>query len=183
MNMHTQSTGDGPRRRSVARREALSGQVLPLTPKMVAILQTEAANERGCGKTCATASLIAAGVIALLSVAHVLDWDPLGIVLLGGFAAVITTLFGVIRENIVRADIRGGVYRRIAGPLTFEENQGEEGSVTYSYHVDGKSFPLSLHEYRRLRHVTWASVEYAPHCRKVFALRDVEGAILYYQDP
>jgi hypothetical protein len=146
---------------------------------MVATLQREAASERGCGVSCAIGSLIAAGLIALLSVAHVLHWDPLGVVMLGGFTAVITMLFRVIRENIIRADIRGGVYRRIAGPLTVEEHQGDEGSVTYSYRVDGKSFPLSEYDHPHLRHVTWASVEYAPHCRKVFALRDAKGALLY----
>jgi hypothetical protein len=93
--------------------------------------------------------------------------------------AVVALLTGVVRELVVRADIRAGVYRRIIGPITLTASQGDEGSVTYAYQIGGQSFHLDEDDYTRLRHMTWGSVEYAPRSTTVFALRDEAGAQVY----
>jgi hypothetical protein len=110
---------------------------------MLAILERKASGEPRCSVGCAVAGLIIAVVLALLSIARVLDWDCPGILLLGVYAAVIAVIIGVVRELIVRADIWRGVYRRIVGSMTCEAHEGGEGSVTYCYRADGQSFPLS----------------------------------------
>jgi hypothetical protein len=146
---------------------------------MLTALERKASSERGCGVGCAVAGLIGAGLLSLLSVWRWLDWKAGDVLITGVYMAVIAMIIGVVRELIVRADARGGVYRRIAGPIAFVETVGDEGTITHEYRIGGETFRLEEDDYARLRHITWGSVEFAPRSRMLFALRDDTGAQVY----
>jgi hypothetical protein len=148
---------------------------LPLSPAMIATLQQRAAGERGCGVGCAVASLVVGGVCLLLSLAHLLDWDPLAIASLAAIAIAVSFLSGIVREQIIRADLRAGVYRRITGPVSVTETRGDEDQVSFTLRVGPHSFPLEEGAVERLRAVRWGSIEYAPRSRIVFALPATSG--------
>jgi hypothetical protein len=163
----------------VAGGSGFSRENVPLTLEMLTALERKASSERGRGVGCAVAGLIGAGALALLSVWRWVDWKAGDVIVTGVYMAVIAMIIGVVRELIVRADVRGGVYRRIAGPIIFVETKGDEGGVTYEYRIGGETFRLEEAAYSRLRHMTQGSVEFAPRSHTLFALRDHAGTQVY----
>jgi hypothetical protein len=123
---------------------------------------------------------IVAAVCALLSLAHIVD--PV-VVILCGVVGVPLIVYVVRRDGkACAADLKAGTYIRLSGPLTRSSDLGEEGPPDHSFSVQGQKFPISAWTFEELREVPWATVEYAPHSRTLFALYDATGRVML-QEP
>jgi hypothetical protein len=90
---------------------------------MIAILEAEAVSMRQFSLGCGAVILILTALVALLSLAQVMAFDPVGVLLVGALLTVVVLVTNIYRAAVCRADIRGGVYRRIQGRSPFERRR------------------------------------------------------------
>jgi hypothetical protein len=145
---------------------------------MIAVLESEATATRLGNRGCAIMAVAVASLLVLLSLVHVIGWDPVMVIVgsLFGVPAALQLTKGF--EESYSADIEAETYVRLYGPIYLRTVEHEESSTDYYLRVGGEDFSIGQQTFNDLREVAWASVEYALCSRTVFMLRDASGRVL-----
>jgi hypothetical protein len=159
-----------------------SGSAHRLTPQMIATLEGMAESAQKWSTGAALVTVIVAVVLVILGLTFTQGCDPAFFLLSAAWIALLVKVVSWRKGASLRADIEGGVYLTVSGPISYHIAQveaGQDGGDTYFFRVDGEDFPVTSRTWEEIRSTTWGAVDYAPRSRIVFALRDRSGAVVY----
>jgi hypothetical protein len=145
---------------------------------MIALLESTAASIRSAKR--GGDFVVVTALLVVLSLTYVMSWDPVVVAVCCLFGMPIVLSLTKGSDESYMADTESGTYVRLTGPihLCVVEHE-EDGAIDYSVQLDGEDFPISLLTFQALQQVTWASIDYAPCSRTMFALREESGQVLW----
>jgi hypothetical protein len=154
----------------------LTREILPLTSEMTEQLEMYAA--AACSRSTRRIMLAVVAVV-LVAILFSGDWDPVVMIMccLFGVPGLLELIKGT--QESFTADVETGTFVRLAGPIYLRSIGYDDGPNDYCLSLDGEEFVISLWTFIALRHVDWASVDYAACSRTLFAVRALTGIVLW----